>query len=840
MKKWFVYFISSLVLLVGIGCSSPEEPVVSTTINWETISQLCQQGKATNDFQTSLYAYEEGYTLYQNLPDSAFTQYPFLDSLFFPLANRWKGIRETTKARALFLEALNTLAFTRNDSALLYNQIGLTFKVEGKLSEAIGTYQKGLNFSVISDLSKGYLLSNLAIAAFAIGATDNLVEYCDQAIDLLATENTIATKNAIANMYKTKGQLYFTNGQLNRAEESIDRGIHYAKGKTKSKLVVDKGKLLHTMGQLDESLKAFNYSLQLLIPSFEPDNAIHNPKNKDLYPENALIEALEGKAETFTTYYKVSQDPKWLDALLITYDKIYKVERKMWQLHQFDASKQNLQQAIRKKLEKALAITYQLARYYYAIDKAKATTYLHKAFEIAEQTKSMTLLGVVRQSKAVKFGLPEAQIAQEKTLAAILKAATSNPNNSNHQAQQNYYQFIQQLERDYPAYYQLKYADQAITIPTIQNELLTENQALIEYVSTEKALYSFIIRKDTVILYRSNQASGDHLSNLTKDMTRNGFLKYRTAISTSVEAAKPAKQKYIASANQLYKYLFPWTPDFEGIEHLIIIPDGVLGYVPFDALLTNRKDTTFEALPYLIQKFDLNYSYSATLLQEMSRKKNKPSKTFLGIAPKFQQELISATKTRLAPLNLNKTEIIQLKKIIGSGDLLQDKQATKSNFEQKAENYRLLHLSTHGFANDQQGEQSWIALTPTPSNIQTSLLLTKELYNYQLNADFVSLSACETALGELVNAEGIIGMTRAFSYAGAKSMMTTLWRVDEQNTKIITLNFYTRLKGNATSPSLKKSIALQKAKLDFINSTPNPHPFKWAGHVLIGDNGEVF
>jgi len=77
MKKWFIYFISSLVLLVAIGCSSSEESAVSTTINWETISQLCQQGKATNDFQTSLYAYEEGYTLYQNLPDSAFTQYPF-------------------------------------------------------------------------------------------------------------------------------------------------------------------------------------------------------------------------------------------------------------------------------------------------------------------------------------------------------------------------------------------------------------------------------------------------------------------------------------------------------------------------------------------------------------------------------------------------------------------------------------------------------------------------------------------------------------------------------------------------------------------------------------------
>ena len=410
----------------------------------------------------------------------------------------------------------------------------------------------------------------------------------------------------------------------------------------------------------------------------------------------------------------------------------------------------------------------------------------------------------------------------------------------NQQSKQKYQQFIQELEKEYPAYYQLKYDDRVISIATIQDSLLTKNQALLEYVSTPDALYNFIIRKDTVILYRVEQANQEKLAQLTKNMTQNGLLSYQDSIKKSLTAAASAKQAYIASANQLYKYLLPWSPDFEGIDQLIIVPDGILGYLPFDALLTNRTDTTFNALPYLIRNFDINYSYSATLLQEMRARKNEPTKTFLGFAPKFQQELIPLTNTRLAPLNLNKKEITELKNIIGTGDLLTNNQATSINFDKMATNYRLLHFSTHGFANDQQGEDSWIALTPFNPDIQQSLLLTKTLYNYSLNADFVSLSACETALGELVNAEGIIGMTRAFSYAGAKSMMTTLWRVDEQNTKTITIDFYRYLKGNGTNPSSTKSKALQQAKLDFINTTLNPHPFKWAGHILIGDNRPVF
>ena len=93
------------------------------------------------------------------------------------------------------------------------------------------------------------------------------------------------------------------------------------------------------------------------------------------------------------------------------------------------------------------------------------------------------------------------------------------------------------------------------------------------------------------------------------------------------------------------------SPDFKGIDKLIIVPDGVLGYLPFDALLKNRTDTTFKALPYLIKAYEISYSYSVTLLQEMSVKKNQPSKTFLGFAPEFQHELIPPTKTRFSTTN---------------------------------------------------------------------------------------------------------------------------------------------------------------------------------------------
>jgi len=229
----------------------------------------------------------------------------------------------------------------------------------------------------------------------------------------------------------------------------------------------------------------------------------------------------------------------------------------MWQLHQYDASKQNLQYEIRKKLEKALAITYQLVRKYYHTDRTKAKLYIDKAFRLAEQTKSMTLLGVIRQSKATQFGLPSAQVQKEKILRKLITYNEAIPDNSPHQLKQQYVQFIRQLERDYPAYYQLKYEDQTISIPTIQKDLLAPNQALIEYVSTKDALYSFIIRKDTALLYRLQGVGAENLRTLTNSMIRNGILTYQDSIKKSVSAASLAKASYLASSNQLYKLLFP-------------------------------------------------------------------------------------------------------------------------------------------------------------------------------------------------------------------------------------------------------------------------------------------
>ena len=110
-------------------------------------------------------------------------------------------------------------------------------------------------------------------------------------------------------------------------------------------------------------------------------------------------------------------------------------------------------------------------------------------------------------------------------------------------------------------------------------------------------------------------------------------------------------------------------------------------------------------------------------------------------------------------------------------------------------------------------------------------LYNRDLYNLTLNAEMVVLSACETGIGELQKGEGIISLARGFSYAGAKSIITTLWSINDEKSKELMLSFYSNLKEGQT-----KDAALRQAKLDFIHKySHRAHPFFWAAFIPIGD-----
>ncbi|MBK6930668.1 MAG: CHAT domain-containing protein [Saprospirales bacterium] len=161
--------------------------------------------------------------------------------------------------------------------------------------------------------------------------------------------------------------------------------------------------------------------------------------------------------------------------------------------------------------------------------------------------------------------------------------------------------------------------------------------------------------------------------------------------------------------------------------------------------------------------------------------------------------------------------------------------ATLDAFRQLAPRYRILHLSTHGQADDRNGDYAFLAFRVADEHDAYSKLYARDLYNLEINADLVVLSACETGTGKLQRGEGIVSLARAFAYSGAKSLITTLWKVNDTSTKDLMIRFYQYLKAGRP-----KDAALQLAKKDYLASRQAGggaalHPFFWAGFIAIGD-----
>lgn len=411
-------------------------------------------------------------------------------------------------------------------------------------------------------------------------------------------------------------------------------------------------------------------------------------------------------------------------------------------------------------------------------------------------------------------------------------------------ATSRYDSLIANLEAQFPDYYNLKYNTTVATIAEIQN-VLRPNEALLEY-SIADSIYIFGITTDSTMFIAS--AASDSLENTVEALV-DGISKQRF-------------DRFARASTQLYDELIRPTESFIRNKELIIIPDGVLNYVPFEALIPSQLDTlkNYQTLPYLLRNHPISYSYSATLLAQLrSSPDNSATKDFLGIAPVFKNgkgingrslEFISENGNARSDDPIRRThlpgslaEVLEIRRAFnqsyslsdrffgGRTKLLLNADASETNVK-KAEisDYRYVHFATHAFANDNDGEQSGMVLTADDSNGDDGILRLAEVYNLKLNSDVVVLSACETGLGELESGEGMIGLTRGFLYAGTKNVVVSIWKADDTATKNLMIPFYSSLL-DGSSPA----VALQKAKLSTINSDRfYARPYYWAQFIVHG------
>jgi hypothetical protein len=404
---------------------------------------------------------------------------------------------------------------------------------------------------------------------------------------------------------------------------------------------------------------------------------------------------------------------------------------------------------------------------------------------------------------------------------------------------QDYTNFIKKIEKENPEYFKMKF-DLKIASLADTRKLLKKDQALIEYFTGNKTLFIFKISANEFEVYELDK--NQDLVELTKKFRESIYGFYLNSEAKSDDAFGKYAKNYVDLAVQLYERLVK--PLGKLPKRLIIIPSGPLSNIPFEALLSEKPANIqqFKSHKYFGISNIISYSYSSTLLAEMiSIKHSSYNNDFIGFAPSFgadNQDGVTMRNRRfaLAPLNFNDKEINTARKILGTGDVYIGKEATEERFKKDASKYKIIHFATHGMANDRDPDFSLLAFSEIRDSIENEFLYVSDLYNMKLNADLVVLSACETGLGEMRRGEGVISLARGFSYAGAKSIFTTLWSVNDQSTAIIIESFYKYLKEGKD-----KDEALHLAKLDFLKSSDNSsaHPFLWAPYILIGDTSPL-
>ncbi|HOY07594.1 MAG TPA: CHAT domain-containing protein [Saprospiraceae bacterium] len=469
------------------------------------------------------------------------------------------------------------------------------------------------------------------------------------------------------------------------------------------------------------------------------------------------------------------------------------------------------------------------------------TAMLESAFRRAEQSRSLQLLENLHKEQAERSaGVPDSLLEQERYWGEELNRREKNrlswlgagaleearaADAGITEARQQLSALVHYIEQQYPDYYRMKYSIRTAGIETVRRELLgAGNQALVEYFMTDSVLFVFIVTQD---VFKGLRLPYDFpLDNWVSDF-RNSIQAYPGA---SGKAAATLSATYAERAYRIFQTVVaPVQAAVQLPENLIIIPDGALSYVPFEALLSEvpADPQQFKRHHYLLRDYRIQYGYSATQLADLQEQPTETaSKTVLAVAPDFKNNPYG-----LKPLQYNRKEA---KEVCGmlDGELLDREDATMAAFVAKAPDYRILLLSTHGQASSAAGDLSYLAFAQAQDSSGSAFLYVRDLYLLHFPAELVVLSACETSVGEYRLGEGVISLAKGFFHAGARSIVATLWSVDDaKNAKLIRMFF------DCLRTGVRKDEALRDAKLRFLDkvSQDEAHPVYWAAAIANGD-----
>lgn len=760
------------------------------------------------NFDSSIFYYHQA--------EKIIDAYPFIaesERLFNKLGVLYYETGDYKKSILYFEKALSIIK-AQNPADVFFivnykNNIASALRKLRRYTEALTIYKSLLPYG----FNTKELLHNISICYLDAGDAKLAIQYLRKVqYNNLVKYNDLIRANIALKQYDSAA--YF----LEKAHAEQQSYSSQQKNPDYGITLKYEGDLLMAKRLTSEALLKYQQAIIQVDRDFNDTTITHNPNSfYGLHTSFLLFDVLKAKAQAFAQQFSATNNRKDLINSFSTYSSALALATHVERMYHSDEAKLFLEQNVSYAYKEAVKTGLQL------YELTKENFYLTRAFSLAESSKASVLQtdlheleldevadvpqNLVREQNNIKSTISgwNLQLTQTRDSAALQKLQ------NNLRDEEIRLSTLQNKLDELPGYSKLKFDNKPVSVDSIQHKILTKDEVLISYYYYENKLVCFYITPENFGYYSSylNKSLFDSIAAFIKQLN----------------ASKSADRKVLSTlSSTLYQQLLgPVSNIINNKKRLLIIPYNELSYIPFEALVAPQENQP------LLYKFSITYNYSANFL---STAKNTVSNyKALAMAPFSTASYNDA----LATLTYSKDEISGL-----AGKIFLDKEATKQQFVSLHSQFPLIHLATHAFVNDSLPLQSYIEFYVRPSQNDTShRLYEQEIYRLTLQkTQLVILSACETGNGKLINEEGVISLSRAFSYAGCKSVITSLWKADDAATAFIIKKVHHYLK-----KGLAKDDALQRAKIDYLESSEIDARFKtpayWAHLVLIGNNEPI-
>ncbi|MBD2580234.1 CHAT domain-containing protein [Oscillatoria sp. FACHB-1406] len=790
------------------------------------------------------------------------------------LGNANSNLKDLPTAAEVYSQALKIYRETsdRHSQASTLMSLGSIHATRGEYQKAFETNEEALKLwqAVQYKTGEAATLNNIALIYGDLGDFNTALDYHQRALKLIENAgnslNVAATLNNIGRSYSDSGKTTEALATYNRALSLWQEG----------KNVKGQASTLNNIGYLYASAKNWAKAREYYQQAF---------------PLWQQLQDKGGEASTLTNIGYVEANAGNRDRALEAYNRAiplrqasgdrakealtrYRLAALRRDLGNFTEAKGEIEAAIaiiedlRTNISRSdlRASFFASKQDYYELyidllmqqhKRDKSAGYDKLALQTSERARARTLLDVLQEARAdIRQGVDpklrdrERQLQQQLSAAEEQRFKLANAGAPQEQIDtlsreletliERYRNLQAEIRTRSPRYAALTQPE-PLGLEPIQQQVLDDRTVLLEYYLGAERSYLWMVTRDGLASYElPGRAEIEKAAKTYLSLLKNPAQRRRTE---QVEEARSALSQVLLS---------PVREQLKG-ERLLIVGDGILQYLPFASLSVNGNTP-------LIADFEVITLPSASTLailrgEQAGRKSGTralaifadpvfapedermpKSAAFSQVLPMELQESVRASGILLSRLPFTKQEADNILAFVPS-DLATEAIGFSANrnlaISDNLSQYRIIHFATHGLANSKNPELSGLVLSlfNNKGAPQNGFLRMHELFNLNLPADLVVLSACQTGLGEQIRGEGIIGLTRGFMYAGAARVVASLWNVDDRGTSELMTRFYRHMLQEDQTPAA----ALRAAQLEMSKTEEWRSPFYWAGFTLQGE-----